>query len=137
MAQMRFELVSPERLVASGEAERVTVPGSEGDFGVMALHAPMVSTLRPGVLVIEETLGSEKKVFVRGGFAEAGPEGLTVLAEQAVPVEELDADLLAQALKDAEEDLADAQDEETKRRAENQLAQLQDVISVLKTMGHG
>ncbi len=136
MATLHFELVSPERLVSSGDVERVTVPGADGDFGVMAHHAAFVSTLRPGVLVIEEKIGSERKVFVRGGFAEAGEQGLTVLAEQAVPVEDLDADILAREIQNAEDDVADAQDPETKRRAEEHLAQLQDVVGVLKTAGH-
>lgn len=137
MATFHFELVSPERLVQSGEVERVTVPGAEGDFGVMAQHAPIVSTLRTGILVVEESIGSAAEIFVRGGFAEAGPEGLTVLAEQAVPVEEIDADLIAAEIKNAEEDLADAQTDDTRSRAQERLDQLNETVAVLKASGHG
>ena len=94
MAGFPFELVSPVRLVFSGDVEQVDVPGAEGDFGVLAGHAPFVSTLRPGVLTIHES-GSTKRYFVREGFAEVNAKGLTVLAETAVPADELDREALA------------------------------------------
>ena len=78
MATFHFELTSPEQLVFSGEVEHVVVPGSEGEFGVLANHAPLIAMLRPGILTI---LGAnEKRFVVRGGFAEVNPKGLTVLA---------------------------------------------------------
>ena len=89
MATFHFDLVSPEKLLFSGEVDQVDVPGSEGDFGVLAGHAPLVATLRPGVLVIYRD-GGELRIVVNGGFAEVGPAGLTVLAEMAVPLEEFD-----------------------------------------------
>jgi F-type H+-transporting ATPase subunit epsilon len=84
MADLHFELVTPERLVLSEDVHMVVVPGSEGDFGVMAGHAPVMSTIRDGELAIYRTAGSEpERIAVEGGFAEVGENGLTVLAEKA------------------------------------------------------
>src|SRR3954451_2733934 len=94
MATFHFDLVSPEKVLFSGEVEQVDVPGSEGDFGVLAGHAPLVATLRPGILTIYRE-GGALRVVVNGGFAEVGPAGLTVLAERAVAVEYFDPSLLA------------------------------------------
>ena len=91
MAAFHFELVSPERLIFSGEVAQVVVPGSEGAFTVLDGHAPMMSTIRPGVIEIFETLDRSSKMFVRGGFADVSGKGLTILAEQALPLAELDA----------------------------------------------
>ena len=104
----KFELVSPERLLVSGDVEQVLVPGAEGDMTVLAYHAPLLTTLRPGLLDIGFPGGEHRRFFIRGGFAEIGPSGLTVLAETAIDLVELDAGQLAQAVKDAEEDVADA-----------------------------
>jgi F-type H+-transporting ATPase subunit epsilon len=110
MATFPFELVSPTRLLFSGEVEQVDVPGAEGDFGVLAGHAPLVSTLRPGVLSIRN--GSEvERLFVSNGFAEVNAKGLTVLAETAVPLDEIDRDAFAAAIREAEEAVAQAKDE--------------------------
>ncbi len=79
----KFELVSPERLLVSGEVEQVLVPGSEGDFTMLAHHAPLLTSLRPGLLEIVSGAAERRRYFVRGGFAEVGPQGLTVLAETA------------------------------------------------------
>src|SRR5215813_14131228 len=107
MATFHFELVSPERLVFAGEVSQVDVPGEAGDFGVLAGHAPYIATLKPGVLTIYGE-GAPQRIVVRGGFAEAGPAGLTVLAEQALLAAEFDSAMITQAIKDAEEDVADA-----------------------------
>ncbi|MGU3492534.1 F0F1 ATP synthase subunit epsilon [Xanthobacteraceae bacterium A53D] len=130
MATFSFELVSPEKLVYSGQVTEVIVPGTEGEFGVMAGHAPFISTLSAGVLTIRGD-GAEKRLFVRGGFAEANPQGLTVLAEQATPVEQIDRAALQQLIKDAQEDVADARTDEAKQKAERNLADLQQVATVL------
>ena len=98
MATFHFDLVSPEKLLFSGEVTQVDVPGSEGDFGVLAGHAPIVTTLRPGILVIFRE-GGALRVVVNGGFAEVGPAGLTVLADMAVPQDEFDPALLAGVIK--------------------------------------
>lgn len=116
-----FELVSPERLLISEEAESVLVPGSEGDFQVLANHAPVLATLRPGLLDVVLPGGTERRIFVRGGFAEAGPESLTVLAQQAIDSADLDKKALAQEVQDAEEDVADAKDDAARDKAQEKL----------------
>jgi F-type H+-transporting ATPase subunit epsilon len=130
MATFRFELVSPERLLYAGDVTQVDVPGEEGDFGVLAGHAPYIATLKPGVLTIYGD-GAPRRIVVRGGFAEAGPEGLTVLAEQATPVDELDPGAIAQAIKDAEEDVADAETDPARDKARQRLEQLNTLRNAL------
>jgi F-type H+-transporting ATPase subunit epsilon len=110
MATFHFDLVSPEKLVFSGEVTQVDVPGSEGDFGVLAGHAPIVTTLRPGILVIYNER-EPMRIVIEGGFAEVGPAGLTVLADMAVPVDEFDVAQLASVIQDTAEDVADETDE--------------------------
>jgi F-type H+-transporting ATPase subunit epsilon len=130
MATFHFNLVSPEAVLFSGDVEHVVVPGSEGEFGVLAGHAPLVSTLRPGVLKILGP-GQPQRIVVIGGFAEVGPDGLTVLADKAVPVEELDAAVIAQEIKDIEEDIADAKDEAQRDKLRQKLDQLRAVRGLL------
>jgi F-type H+-transporting ATPase subunit epsilon len=130
MAKLHFDLVSPERLLISAEVDQVDVPGSEGDFGVMPLHAPVMTTLKPGVLTVFQQGKLPEKYFVRGGFAEVTLDGLTVLAEEAMPLAELDG-TLDQRVKDAEEDVADAKDEVSRRRAQEQLDQLRELKAAL------
>lgn len=116
-ATFNFELVTPERVLLSGEAEQVVVPGTEGDFAVLAGHSPLISTLRPGILEI--TLpGGKRRVFVKKGVAEADPVGLTILAQSAIAVEELNEARLADELKSAEAELADAKDDLARHRAQ-------------------
>ena len=131
MAGLHFELVSPARLLFSGEVTSVTLPGTEGDMGIFAGHAPVLSTLRPGVVVITKEGGTTDRIFVRGGFAEVNPKGLTLLAETAIPLADLDAAALAQQVKDAEEDFADAVDAESKRKAQENLDHLKALHSAL------
>ena len=89
MANFHFDLVSPEKLLFSGEVEQVDVPGAEGDFGVLANHAPFVATLRPGILTVHGASGVQK-IVVLGGFAEVSAQGLTVLADAADAIEDID-----------------------------------------------
>lgn len=105
MATFHFDLVSPEKLLLSGDVEQVDVPGSEGDFGVLAGHAPMVASLRPGILTIKRD-GGEMKIVILGGFAEVSAAGLTVLADNAVAVEDFDRAALAEYIKAAEDKVA-------------------------------
>lgn len=128
---MKFELVSPERLLMSEDVEQVTVPGSEGEFTVLARHAPVLSTMRPGVLSVLGDGGQEDKIFVRGGFAEVNPDGLTVLAEEAIHMSDLDKDALAQQVKNAEEDVADATDDEKRAKAQEALDHLKQLQEAL------
>ncbi|MGI8853320.1 MAG: F0F1 ATP synthase subunit epsilon [Methyloceanibacter sp.] len=127
----KFELVSPERLLVSGEVEQVLVPGAEGDMTVLAHHAPVLTTLKPGVLDIGYPGGEHQRFFLRGGFAEVNPAGLIVLAETAIDLVELDAGQLAQAIKDAQEDVADASEDAARDRAQTRLDHLRQVQSAL------
>ena len=88
MAGLHFELVSPLKLLFSGDVESVVIPGSEGEMTILPLHAPVLTSLRPGVLVMTDAKGPQK-IFVRGGFAEVNPKGLIVLAERAIPESEM------------------------------------------------
>jgi len=129
MATFHFDLVSPEQIVFSGEVEHVVVPGTEGEFGVLAGHAPLVAMLKPGILKV---LGAnEQRVMVVGGFAEVNPDGLTVLADRAVPVDELDPAVLAGEIKDAEEDVADSKDDASRDKLQLKLDQLRAVQAAL------
>lgn len=122
-----FELVSPEKLLISEEVEHVVVPGAEGEFGVLAHHAPLLSTLRPGVVKVFKTDGGEpEKLVVSGGFADVNPKGLTILADAATPFAEFNPSSLDQPIKDAEEDLADAPSDEAKRRLQEKLDRLRE-----------
>jgi F-type H+-transporting ATPase subunit epsilon len=107
MATFHFELVSPEKIAFSGEVDQVDVPGVEGDFGVLAGHAPLIATVRPGIMLV--TSGDRKERFVvLGGLAEVSSSGLTVLADVATSVEELDRSALAQTIEQMEADIARA-----------------------------
>jgi len=125
-ATFNFELVTPERLVFSGEASQVVVPGAEGDFAVLAGHSPFISTLRPGVLEVTLPQGS-KRLLVKKGVAEADPDRLTILAQTAVPLDELTGERLASELKSAETQLAEAKDDHARMVAESLLELLKRV----------
>ena len=114
---VKFELVSPERLLFSADVESVVVPGTEGDFGVLPGHARLISTVRPGVISIFQNGKVTDRIFVEGGFAEVTGIGCTVLAEHAVPVSEIQREKAQQAIQDAREDVEDAKDDETRKEA--------------------
>lgn len=126
----QFDLVSPEKMLMSEEVDQVVVPGSEGQFTVLIGHAPVMTTLRPGVLEVSRG-GKNERIFVRGGFADVNADGLTILAEQALPMDEVDADQLAQQIKDAEEDVGDADDETKRTSARLTVEQLKEVQAEL------
>ena len=130
MATFHFDLVSPEKLLFSGEVSQVDVPGAEGDFGVLAGHAPIVTTLRPGILVIYGE-GAPQQIVINGGFAEVGASGLSVLADLAVPVDEFDVAALAGVIKDTEEDAADATEDWQRDRLSHKLEQLKALQAAL------
>jgi F-type H+-transporting ATPase subunit epsilon len=123
MADFHFDLVSPEKLLFAGAVGQVDLPGSEGDMGVLAGHAPLITTLRPGIIVVHRAEG-ELRIVVNGGFAEVAPAGLTVLADMAVPLEEFDRALLAGEINDTEEDVADATDGWQRDKLARRLQQL-------------
>ncbi|NNF76721.1 MAG: F0F1 ATP synthase subunit epsilon [Rhizobiales bacterium] len=131
MAEMlNFEMVSPERLLLSEEVTSVTVPGTDGDFTVFAAHAPVLSTMRPGVVDVQKASG-EERIFVRGGFAEVNPSGLIILAEEAIAMADLDKEALAQQIQNAQEDVDDASDDEKKRLAQEALDHLKQLETAL------
>ena len=132
MASFLFELVSPEQLLFTGEVEEVVVPGTEGEFTVLKDHAPLMSTLKPGVVTVVETASKTSRLCVRGGFADVAPTGLTILAEMAVPVEELDAAKIEAEMQDAREDVADAPSDESRRLAQEKLDQLGELRAALQ-----
>ena len=101
--KIAFDLISPERLLLSAQADMVTVSGTEGYMGVMAGHAPLVSTLRAGMIDVQ-TDGKDDRYFISGGFAEISPAKITVLAEEAVPMTELDLEVLDQRILHAQDD---------------------------------
>jgi F-type H+-transporting ATPase subunit epsilon len=116
-AKISFDLVSPERLLLSEDAEMVTIPGAEGEMGVMAGHMPLISTLKPGVIDVKVQHGQHDRYFVTGGFAEITATKLTVLAEEAIPIAHLDEATLRQRIIDAEEDIATAKTDAEMTRA--------------------
>jgi F-type H+-transporting ATPase subunit epsilon len=107
----KFELVTPERMALSQDAAQVVVPGVEGDFTVLAGHAPVISALRPGIIDVTLPDASKTRIFVKGGFAEVDAGHLTVLAERALDVEAMDAATIAAELETAQADLASATDD--------------------------
>ncbi len=130
MGELHLEFVSPERVLFSGDVDRVDLPGSEGDMGILAHHAPLVTTLRPGIVTIIN--GNTKvPVVVIGGFAEVGPSGLTVLADKAVAREDFDVATLAAEIKDAQEDVADATDDAERDKLARHLDQLKSLQAAL------
>lgn len=119
---VEFELVSPERLLLSGPVEMVVVPGGEGDFGVLAGHAPMISTVRPGVIATYENGAVDKRIFVAGGFAEVTPERCTVLAQEALSLDDADRAAADARLAAARAALDNAEGEAATAAAEAELA---------------
>jgi F-type H+-transporting ATPase subunit epsilon len=111
MATFHFDLVSPEKLAFSGEVDQVDVPGAEGDFGVLAGHAPIVAAVRPGILTVTSG-GSKQKIIVLGGLAEVSESGMTLLADVATSIEELDHAKFAATIADMEAKLAEKEGSE-------------------------
>jgi F-type H+-transporting ATPase subunit epsilon len=121
--RLRFELVSPERQLRSEDVYMVVVPGSEGDFGVLAGHAPFMSTIRPGAIeVFEEEGKASSRIFIDGGFAEVTESGLTILAENAIPVGDILVSDVVRQLSDAREDIKLAKTDSERLQAERQVA---------------
>ena len=127
MAKVNFRLVMPEREILATEADMVVVPGSEGDFGVLPGHAPLISTVRPGVLEVLQGNKVDKRFIVVGGFAEVTPERCTVLADEAMPFEDVTPEQLAERERAAERDVTDASTDGEKAAAEKALAVAKDL----------
>jgi F-type H+-transporting ATPase subunit epsilon len=120
----QFELVSPERLLVSEQVESVVIPGAEGEMTVMARHAPVMTTIKPGVVTVKAASGATERYVVFGGFADILPEGCTLLAESAVAVKDIDRADLARRIQEAREDVSDAKDGDERTKAEQFLEQL-------------
>lgn len=120
--KIQFELVSPAKLLVSSPVEMVVVPGTEGDFGALERHAPMIATVRPGVIDVHDGGRVSSRIFVAGGFAEVTETRVTVLAEEALPLADLTADMASARLQAAREAIADAKTELAKAAAERQMA---------------
>jgi F-type H+-transporting ATPase subunit epsilon len=121
---LHFELVSPARLLFSGDVASVQIPGTEGEMTILPMHAPVLSTLKPGVVTVTKDGGATEKMFVRGGFAEVNASGLTVLAETAIPLADLDGAAIAAQIKNAEDDVADAKTDGARAKASETLDHL-------------
>jgi F-type H+-transporting ATPase subunit epsilon len=117
MATFHFDLVSPEKLAFSGEVDQVDIPGAEGDFGVLAGHAPVVAAVRPGILTVTAG-GTQTKIIVLGGLAEVSEKGLTLLADVATSLEELDRAAFAEEISGLQAKLSEKQGSELDRALE-------------------
>ncbi|RWB19188.1 MAG: F0F1 ATP synthase subunit epsilon [Mesorhizobium sp.] len=120
----KFELVSPERLLVSEQVEFVVIPGAEGEMTVLAQHAPVMTTIKPGVVTVKAAAGKEERYVVFGGFADILPSGCTLLAESATHVNDIDRADITRRIQEAREDAADAKDDESRAKAEQFLSQL-------------
>jgi F-type H+-transporting ATPase subunit epsilon len=131
MATLTFELVSPERVIFSGDVDAVVLPASEGDMTILPGHAPTMTALKTGFLVITDRPGNGRRVLVRGGFADVNPNGLTVLAERALPVEEVTQEILDHEILQAEMAYDATNDPAAKHVAESAIAQLREAKAAL------
>jgi F-type H+-transporting ATPase subunit epsilon len=131
MATFHFDLVSSEKLAFSGEVDQVDIPGVEGDFGVLAGHAPVVAAVRPGILTLTRG-GSKEKIIVLGGLAEVSEKGLTVLADVATSIEELDRARFAETISEMEAKLAEKEGSELDHAVER-LDHFRDIQQQLST----
>lgn len=132
--KVEFELVSPEKLLLSRPVEMVVVPGAEGDFGVLPGHAPLISTVRPGVIEVHDDGKVTDRIFVAGGFAEVNAERCTVLAEVAMPVAEIDRGRVEQDLKDLADDLAAAKTDEDREIVQAKIAVAEGKLQAVSTV---
>ncbi len=129
--KVAFELVSPERLLVSANVDMVVVPGEDGDFGVLPGHAPLISSVRPGVIEVHNEGQEVERIFVASGFAEVSRDTCSVLAEDAIPIAEFDRTTLEQRIQNAREDLEDADTDDARHRAEATITLLQEMLTAV------
>ncbi len=129
--KVAFELVSPDRLLVSEDVDMVVVPGTEGDFGVLFGHQPMISTVRPGIVEIQNAGSENRRIFVNGGFAEVTGDRCAVMTEEAVPVEDLERADLEQRIKDAEEDVAEARSDLERHLIDLRITALREMLQAV------
>jgi F-type H+-transporting ATPase subunit epsilon len=120
--KVEFELVSPEKLLLTRAVDMVVVPGAEGDMGVLPRHSPTITTVRPGTIVVYEGGAVSDRIFIAGGFAEVSDNRCTVLAEEAMPIEDIDKAAAQQSLADAREDISNADSDAARKSAETAVA---------------
>jgi F-type H+-transporting ATPase subunit epsilon len=120
--KVEFELVSPEKLLLTRAVDMVVVPGAEGDMGVLPRHSPTITTVRPGTIVVYEGGAVSDRIFIAGGFAEVSDNRCTVLAEEAMPIEDIDKAAAQQTLADAREDISSADSDAARKSAETAVA---------------
>jgi F-type H+-transporting ATPase subunit epsilon len=128
--KIHFDLVSPERLLLSEDVDMVTLPGTEGYLGVLAGHAPVLTSLRPGVIEVKGGETPDLRLFVRGGFAEIDAKKVVVLAEEAIPMADFDVSALDQRIRDTEEDMVAAKTDAERARVAEQLDHLRQLRAV-------
>ena len=128
--KLHFDLVSPEKRVFAGEVDHVVVPGVDGEFGVLAGHAPFMSTIRAGAIAIHVG-GDVTRTFIRGGFAEVTPDGLTILAEEAIDLASVDASDVERELTEAREDLGQARSDEERHDAEARIEKFEALLGAI------
>ena len=129
--KIHFDLVSPEQMLLSEDVTMVTLPGTEGYFGALAGHAPVISTLRPGVIEVKDGESGDMRIFVRGGFAEVDPTKVVVLAEEAIPLADFDVEALEARIRDTEEDLTAAKTDAERARVAETLDHLRQLRAAL------
>ena len=129
--KIAFELVSPDRLLISEDVDMIVVPGTEGDFGVLLGHQPMISTVRPGILEVQNSGGEDRRIFVSGGFAEITSDRCAVMTEEAVPVEDLKRGDLEQRIKTAEEDVQEARSDLERHLLDLKMTTLREMLQVV------
>ena len=134
--KVEFELVSPEKLLLSRAVDMVVVPGAEGDMGVLPRHSPTITTVRPGTIVIYEGGAVSDRIFIAGGFAEVSDNRCTVLAEEALPVEDIDKATAQQSLADAREDISSADSDTARKLAETAVAVAEAKIQAVDSLAY-
>ena len=134
--KVEFELVSPEKLLLSRAVDMVVVPGAEGDMGVLPRHSPTITTVRPGTIVIYEGGAVSDRIFIAGGFAEVSDNRCTVLAEEALPVEDIDKATAQQSLADAREDISSADSDTARKLAETAVAVSEAKIQAVDSLAY-
>jgi F-type H+-transporting ATPase subunit epsilon len=134
MAQFAFELVSPEEKLISEPAFQVEIPGQEGNLGIRAGHMSLVVSLRPGIVTVQSAeYGSAQRIFVAGGFADIGQDHVTILAEEAMPVADLDRERIAQQVRDLDDDFSIAESDAERARIENRRQALAAMITAIQS----
>lgn len=126
----RLELVTPASLYFSGEVEMVVIPGAEGDFGVLPNHAPLISTIRPGIVTVTKEGGKEEKLFISGGYADVTPTSCTVLAQEILQLKDITPALIEERTEEAKKTLRRTQSDVMKKKAEAEL----DVLNVMESL---